>query len=118
MKDYTNRNVLQVRDSGTGDNIVSENMISDVQEATAVINISVLKRMLFHIPKVPFRIMKENLIEAIEHCGTKEEIETVVTDTLDFGNIMKAIGEFEEIGGSEETACDADLSVGKIDLRH
>ena len=93
MKNYTDKPQLEVKDQYTGDTVMSQDIISDRDSPVATINVSVLKRMLSHVPKIPFHEMKGDLIMAIRECETKEEIESTVTNVLDFGNIMKAIDE-------------------------
>ena len=99
MKNYIGNPALAVQENEgeiDGRYAHSVDLITDWGKTTAVINVSVLKKMLAHIPRIGFTDMKQDLIDDIRLCGTKEEIETVVTDTLDFGSLMKAIGEVND----------------------
>lgn len=110
MKNYIGKSGLTVNETEIdGRYAYSVDLITDWGKATAVINVSVLKKMLSHVPQIGFAKMKSDLIEAIGSCYTKEEIETVVTDTLDFGSLMKAIGEVnDDIKDGYEPRCDAE----------
>jgi hypothetical protein len=110
MKNYIGKSGLTVSETEIdGRYAYSVDLITDWGKTTAVINVSVLKKMLAHIPRIGFSDMKQDLIDDIRLCGTKEEIETVVTNTLDFGSLMKAIGEVnDDIKDGYVPRCDAE----------
>tara|TARA_R110000772_G_scaffold106524_1_gene208547 strand:- start:1128 stop:1493 length:366 start_codon:yes stop_codon:yes gene_type:complete len=120
MKNYIGNSALAVNETEIDGRCAnSVDLITDWGKTTAVINVSVLKKMLAHIPRIGFTDMKQDLIDDIRLCGTKEEIETVVTNTLDFGSLMKAIGEVnDDIKDGDETGCELESkSFGNSDLR-
>jgi hypothetical protein len=111
MKNYIGNPALAVQENEgdiDGRYAHSVDLITDWGKATAVINISTLKKMLPFVPKVSFNNLKDDLCSAILSCNTKDEIASAVNDILDFGNLMKAICEVNDEIRDDSGNCDAD----------
>ena len=112
MKNYKERAKLDVQENmgaNLGDRmIMSTDMISDWDKPVATINISVLKKMLASVPKISFHTLRDELSRDILQCNTKDEIETLVANRLDFGKLMKAIEECSDEIRDDSGNCDAD----------